>query len=108
MWFGLCSLEGKGHEQIFVEWMLEQAYAANPTFRPKAFMLDKAGSEHKAVEAVLLRRAKAGLASFITSLSAQQTHCHLETEEIAAAWRRVQQREKREEHLDNLATGATR
>ena len=74
--------------------MLEQAYAANPTFRPKAFMLDKAGSEHKAVEAVLLRRAKAGLASFITSLSAQQTHCHLETEEIAAAWRRVQQREK--------------
>ena len=107
LWFGLCSLEEEGQEQAFVEWMLEQAYAHNPTFAPKAFMLDKDGSEHRAVEAVLLRRALAGLKEFVSRLKEEATPV-TDNGQLTAARAHLRQREEREGHIDALATGATR
>ena len=107
LWFGLCSLEEEGQEQAFVEWMLEQAYEHNPSFAPKAFMIDKDGSEHKAMEAVLLRRALSGLRQFVDALQEKARPASSEGQ-LAAAQKHLQEREAREEHLDKLATGATR
>jgi len=106
LWFGLCSLEEAGQEETFLEWMLEQAYAANPDFCPGAFMLDKAHCEHKAVEAVLLRRAKAGLDDFLKRLpSADHT---VTPAQVRQAELYLKQHQSREEHLQRLATGVTR
>lgn len=91
-----------------MEWMLDQAFAANPDFCPAAFMLDKAGPEHKAVEAVLLRRARVALRDFIEQLSPAVNSVVVDATQLAKARARLQQREAREAHLENLATGATR
>ncbi len=69
-------------------------------------MLDKAGPEHKAVEAVLLRRAKVALRAFIDQFSASSVVVN--PAQIGKARARLEQREAREAHLENLATGATR
>ena len=68
-------------------------------------MLDKAGSEHTAVEAVLLRRAKDGLEEFIQTLSVTMTGSEVTSSEKSKAHARVVQRETRERHLKDLATG---
>lgn len=89
--------------------MLEQAYEMNPTFAPRAFMLDKDGSEHKAVEAVLLRRALSALQHNVASWKEEATpFSYLNKNQLDRAHERLQQREAREEYLDKIATGATR
>ena len=107
LWFGLCSLEEPGQEQAYLEWMLEEAYAANPGFAPRAFMLDKAGAEHKAVEAVLMRRARMGLEDFVSRLNDSLSGDFREAD-LAQARAYFTQKQARETHLQKLATGATR
>ena len=58
LWFGLCMLEESGHEEIFLNWMLQETCSANKDFAPRGFLLEKVACKHTAVEAVLLRRAQ--------------------------------------------------
>ena len=89
--------------------MLQEAYSANEDFAPRAFLLDKAACEHKAVEAVLLQRAQSGLQKIIEMLSNELASLagEVTSTQLAMALDHFKQRQAREEHLDKLATGVT-
>lgn len=108
LWFGLCSLDSgeKKQEQIFIHWMLKEAFRINPSFAPAAIMLDKASSEHKAVENVLMERAKAALEDLQQLISAER-HT-VSREEVTKARTVVKEREARSLHLQLVSTASAR
>ena len=105
MRFGLCSLEpGEKYQgQYFLEWMLEEAYRENPSFSPRAYMLDKDGNEHKTVENAIMHRAKDVLQAFVTSLRSQCTSL-VNTSRCERALQHVNSMREKVRELEAVAT----
>ena len=104
--FGLCSVDAgeKRQEQFYLEWLLDKVWSTNPSFRPRAFMLDKASTEHVAVEESLKRRSRAVVEDFVWDFPQTPS---VSDERVAVARKTLEERQAREKHLFALATGAT-
>ena len=104
--FGLCSVDAgeKRQEQFYLEWLLDKVWSTNPSFRPRAFMLDKASTEHVAVEESLKRRSRAAVEDFVRDFPQTPS---VSDERVAVARKTLEERQAREKHLFALATGAT-
>jgi hypothetical protein len=72
LFFFMCTVmpNTKYQMQNGVEWMFQQLHEQHPTFNPHAVMMDHDLSEHNAVAAHFITRARAGLLELQASLQA--------------------------------------
>jgi MULE transposase domain len=68
LFFFMCTVEEKYQQQNGLEWMFQCLHKLHPEFNPGTIMMDQDLSEHNAVAAHLMTRAKTGMEEFLQQL----------------------------------------